>query len=271
LNSSKINIFSFNLGDFMNKILFSLLIFWVLLSSCARDTKETTLSSTDSVLLAQSNSPSLPLTFSSIDSLAFFPDAMVELYTPLGNQIFKPGKVPFEFNVKNFPLRAASTSSPRLRMILNGSDPEGYSSPIFQKELTRGTYRVVAYLVDEKGLALKNFGNYVDRDFMVGDSRPFPYSAEPYLAVNLPKNGQILAYGEPLVLDFLILGGDLELDKLKVKVLIHGDSTELTSPNSIRIANLPKGDHQLKIQLLRKDNKELDGPFSSSTKTVFVR
>ena len=106
---------------------------------------------------------------------------------------------------------------------------------------------------------------------MVGDSRPFPYSAEPYLAVNLPKNGQILAYGEPLVLDFLILGGDLELDKLKVKVLIHGDSTELTSPNSIRIANLPKGDHQLKIQLLRKDNKELDGPFSSSTKTVFVR
>ncbi|MCE2707244.1 MAG: hypothetical protein ACK5BR_04725 [Bacteroidota bacterium] len=255
----------------MNKILFSFVVFSLLLSSCAADNKERAQTAQDSVQVVQATSDSLQLSFSSMDSLAFYPDAMVELYTPLGNQIFKPGKVPFEFNVKNFPLRAASTSSPRLRMILNGSDPEGYSSPIFQKELTRGTYRVVAYLVDEKGFALKNFGNYVDRDFMVGDSRAFPYSAEPYIAVNLPKNGQILAFGEPLLLDFLILGGDLALDNLKVKVLIGGDSTEVTSPNSIRITNLPKGDHQLKIQLLRKDNKELDGPFSSSTKTVFVR
>jgi hypothetical protein len=37
------------------------------------------------------------------------------------------------------------------------------------------------------------------------------------------------------------------------------------------VTNLPKGDYQVKVQLLRVDNKELEGPFSTITKTVFVR
>jgi hypothetical protein len=129
----------------------------------------------------------------------------------------------------------------------------------------------VAFLVDEKGLALKNFGNYLDRDFLVGDSRPFPYSAEPYLAVNLPRNEQIIPFGQDLILDFLVLGGDLKLDGLKVQVSINEHMTELSQVTPMRVSNLPKGDYQVKFQLLRVANKELEGPFSSSTKTIFVR
>jgi hypothetical protein len=111
----------------------------------------------------------------------------------------------------------------------------------------------------------------VDRDFLVGDSRPFPYSAEPYLAVNLPRNEQIISFGQDLILDFLVLGGDLKLDGLKVKVSINDHITELSQVIPIRVSNLPKGDYQVKFQLLRVDNKELEGPFSNSTKTIFVR
>jgi hypothetical protein len=272
LNSSKINIFNLNLGDSMNKILILLLFVSLWVSSCSSDPKETKESAqveaSDSTIL---EAPAEPITFLPEDSLIFFPDAILELNTPLGNQVFRPGKVPFEFNVKNFSIGENGSSSPRLALILNGSDPESYSAPIFQRELTRGTYRTVAFLVDDKGLALKNFGNYVDRDFLVGDSRPFPYSAEPYLAVNLPKNEQIISFGQDLILDFLVLGGDLKLDGLKVKVSINDHITELSQVIPIRVSNLPKGDYQVKFQLLRVDNKELEGPFSNSTKTIFVR
>lgn len=256
----------------MNKILILVAFVGIWITSCSSAPNETKKSAqvdvSDSTNL---DAPKDPITFLPEDSLSFFPDAILELYTPLGNQVFKPGKVPFEFNVKNFSFGKSEQSSPRLALILNGGDPEPHTTPIFQRELSRGTYRAVAFLLDEKGFALKNFGNYLDRDFLVGDSRPFPYSAEPFLAVNFPTNQQIIRAGDDLILDFLVLGGDLILDRLKVKVWINDYTTELNQVTPIRVSNLPKGDYQVKFQLLRVDNKELEGPFSTCTKTIFVR
>ncbi|MDX5466080.1 MAG: hypothetical protein LPJ99_04355 [Cyclobacteriaceae bacterium] len=225
---------------------------------------------------SEESSPDSPqelpqVAFYQLEDSSKYPDAILELYTPLGNQIFRPGKVPFEFNIKNFPLETSNPGTPHLFTIINGGDPVGQLSPIFQKELTQGTYRIVGYLVDAEGLTLKNFGNYVDRDFMVGDSRAFPYSAEPFLAVNFPRNGNVLAVGEDLIVDFLVLGGDMELDELKVKILVNDFSYEIDHMAPVRVENLPPGAYQVKIQLLRKDGKELEGPFSLVSKSVIVR
>ncbi|MBC6366316.1 hypothetical protein [Algoriphagus sp. AK58] len=256
----------------MNKILIFPIIFGLLFFSCSEEKKKINESGIEENPVVGAGGESLPnVTFYQYEDSSSFPDAILELYTPLGNQVFKPGKVPFEFNVKNFLLENGGNNEARLVMILNGGDPIGYFSPIFQRELTVGTYRVVAYLVDEEGLALKSFGNYVDRDFMVGDSRPFPYSAEPYLALNFPRNAQILPLGEEMVVDFLVLGGDMKLDGLKVKISVNEFTYEIDHMAPIRVTNLPKGDYQVKVQLVRSDNKELEGPFSTITKTVFVR
>jgi hypothetical protein len=256
----------------MNKIQISLLIMSLWVISCSSGPKETKESpAVEEGKTALPKVAPLPVTFTPVDSLTLFPDAILELNTPLSNQVFKPGKVPFEFNIKNFSLKTKGVAAPRLVMILNGGDPEGFSAPIFQRELARGTYRTIAFLVDQKGLSLKNFGNYLDRDFLVGDSRPFPYSAEPYLAINLPRNEQIVPFGQDLILDFLVLGGDLKLDGLKVKIWINAYQTETNLMVPLRVSNLPVGDYQVKVQLLRTTNKELEGPFSSSTKTIYVR
>lgn len=209
--------------------------------------------------------------FFQYEELPDFPDAILELYTPLGNQVFRPGKVPFEFNIKNYPFEEEASNRFRLFLILNGSDPVGHRSPIFQQELQEGTYRVVAFLVDEAGFALKNFGNYVDREFQVGDSRPFPYSAEPYLALNFPRANQEYGAEDEFVVDFLVLGGDMKLDGLKVKIEIGDYEYEIDHMAPIRIENLPAGEYQVKVSLLRNNNTELEGPFSSVTKTVIVR
>ncbi len=199
-----------------------------------------------------------------------YPDAILELFTPLGNQSFAPGKVPFEFNIKNYPFEEDGATHFKLFNILNGGDPVGHYAPIFQQELAEGSYRVVGYLVDEDGLSLKNFGNYVDRDFQVGDSRPFPYSAEPYLALNFPRNQQTFETEEDIIVDFLVLGGDMKLDGLMIKVEIGELSYEVEHMSPIIISDMPSGEYNLKVSLERNSGKALEGPFSQVNKTIFV-
>lgn len=256
----------------MKKFLIYPILFGLFLISCAEDKRKINESVLSQAGDSLDTNGSLPkVTFYQYEDSSSYPDAILELYTPLGNQVFRPGKVPFEFNIKNFSFEEGVSESPRLFLILNGGDPVGFFSPIFQRELTEGTYRVVAYLVDEDGLALKNFGNYVDRDFLVGESRPFPYSAEPYLALNFPRNAQIITLGEELVIDFLVLGGDMKLDGLKVQIKVNDFAYEIDQMQPVRVSNLPKGDYQVRVKLVRSDGKELEGPFSTITKTVYVR
>lgn len=198
-----------------------------------------------------------------------FPDAIIEMYTPLSNQSFKPGKVPFEFNIKNYPF-AEGLSGFQLNLILNSGDPIGYNMPIFQRALKEGTYRAVAYLIDPEGLALKEFGNYIDRDFMVGDTRPFPYFAEPSVFLNLPKNQQSYSPEQEVIIDFLVVGGDMKADGLKVQITVNEFSYEIEEMTPVRVANLPKGEYRLDVSLLRKDGKELDGPFSKVSKSIII-
>jgi hypothetical protein len=212
----------------------------------------------------------LPTSFYYYDEKAAFPEAVIEMFSPLGNQVFRPGKVPFEFNLKNYPYNEG-LSGGQLKLILNSSDPVGYNMPVFSRELKEGTYRAVAYLVDEEGLALKEFGNYIDRDFRVGDTRPFPYSAEPYLVLNMPTHRQTYSEGEEVTIDFLLLGGDLLLDNLKVKITANEYVYEIEEIRPVRIANLPKGEYRLTVQLMKKDGKALDGPFSTANKLIVVQ
>ncbi|SFA92291.1 hypothetical protein [Algoriphagus aquimarinus] len=255
----------------MNKIL-TLLFLICLLSACSAEKQRV---NEEVVVMPPNNDAQEPdapqVKFFQYEDQAAYPDAILELYTPLGNQIFKPGKVPFEFNVKNFPFDLSATKEFKLYNILNGGDPVGFYSPIFQRELTLGSYRVVAYLVDEEGLALKNFGNYVDRDFQVGESRPFPYSAEPYLALNFPRSDQFYEVGSEVIIDFLVVGGDMKLDGLKVVIEVNDLTYEIDHMAPVRIENLPAGAYQVKVRLQRSNGKELDGPFSSVSKAIIVR
>lgn len=196
----------------------------------------------------------------------FSPDAMIEMYRPLGNERFKEGKVGFEFNVKNHPF---GQSRP-INLSINGGTPEKVTSAIFSKELAKGTYRAVAYLVDSQGLVLKDFGNYVDRDFLVGDSRAFPAADEPYLLLNLPADNITLSQGEPLIIDFLVVWGDMLADRLEVKVTVGDFTHSVTKVEALQLSNLPPGDHVLHVELLRRNGVDLVNPFSSLSRRIRV-
>lgn len=245
-------------------------IFLIILFSCEskREKKEEVsiqMSSIDSL-----STPLQEISFYFYEEKNDYPDAIIEMFSPMGNQILKPGKIPFEFNIKNYPY-AQGLSGFQLKLILNSEDPIGYNMPIFQKELPEGNYRAVAYLVDQEGLMLKEFGNYVDRNFRIGKTISSPYSAEPYLAVNLPTDGQEFSTKEEITIDFLVLAGALKLDKLKVEISIDDMKYEISQVTPVRIANLPRGEHNIVIKLVHLSGKELDGPFSTIRKKVSVK
>ena len=242
-----------------------LLFFFVtvcLIACTPKPSQEETLSETPEEELT----PEVPVTVTVLPTEGF-PDAMLELYRPLGNESFSPGRVPFEFNIKNFPFGQQRP----LMIAVNGGDPQAYAQAVFSKEFNPGTYRVVAFLTDEKGMALKEFGNFVDRDFLVGQSRPFPAGDEPYLMVNFPREVQEYAFGEPVIVDFLVVGGDLKLDGLSVEVKVGDFVYKTSSGDALQLQNLPVGEHVVRIDLVKNNGTELSNIFASASRRVVVK
>lgn len=215
---------------------------------------------------AQDNNP---VKFQYLIQKEAYPDAMLELYSPLENEVFKEGRVPFEFNIKNYPFEDGRNGF-QLNMIINGNDPIGYNMPIFNQDLERGTYKVLAYLVDDQGLALKEYGNYVDRDFIVGESNPFPENDDPVIGLNLPHNGQQFKRDEPILVDFILVGGDLEEDGMTIKIKVDGKEYIVKELGQVKISDLPLGKHKLEVVLIDSDGNEIPGIFSKSIKEIIV-
>ncbi|MFC4871477.1 hypothetical protein [Negadavirga shengliensis] len=195
------------------------------------------------------------------------PDAMLDMYSPLGNENFKSGKVPFEFNIKNHPF---GQNRPFM-MSINGGEPIACAQAVFQREFNTGAYRIVAYLLDENGLALKEYGNFVDRDFTVGSSGPFPDAEEPGFILNLPVNGQLYQEGDSIIVDYLLLNGDFRSDGLKIQVEIAGASFESKDLNPIQVKQLKKGEYEAKVSLVKDNGEELPGIFSSYKRKIAVQ
>jgi hypothetical protein len=214
----------------------------------------------------EESAPEIPVTVDVLPSEGF-PDAMLELFRPLGNEVFSPGRVPFEFNIKNHPFGQQRP----LMISINGGDPQAYQQSVFSREFNSGTYRIVAFLTDEHGLALKEFGNFVDRDFLVGQSRPFPAADEPYLMVNYPRETQAYDHGEPVLLDFIVVGGDLKLDGLRVEVKVGDFSYQTSSNQALQLQNLSLGEHVVRIDLVKKDGSELSNIFASVSKRILIK
>lgn len=223
----------------------------------------------ESLVVVEEDGARREVNFYSYDEVRDYPDAILEMYSPLGNQNFNTTKVPFEFNIKNYPF-AEEGQGFQLKLSINGNDPIGYNMPIFQKELNQGTYRAVAFLVNAEGIALKEFGNYVDRDFTVLGSSPFPASDDPYLVVNMPLNEQEYNQGDEIVVDFIVLDGSPSDDGFYVLIKFNQYEYQTDEVIPVRVEDLPAGNYDLEVKLIRADGPEMDGLFSSSRKRIKI-
>jgi len=251
----------------MNKNVFYplVLILIILLASCEGRRERRS----ERIVTIEGDTAGREVNFYSYDEVQEYPDAILEMYSPLGNQNFQTNKVPFEFNIKNYPFAEGGRGF-QLKMSINGNDPVGYNMPIFQKELNQGTYRAVAFLVNEEGLALKEFGNYVDRDFTVMGSQPFPTNNDPFLVVNLPTNDQVYNEGDEITVDFLVLDGVPQEDGFEILIKFNQYEFRTDEVIPVRVEGLPAGDYDLQIRLETANGREMDGVFTTSRKRIKI-
>src|SRR5690606_25598699 len=242
-------------NDFLIRLLFCSLL--IMGTACGSDNKRKETQQLQHEHAETSTESSKQLQFERHEVEAY-PDAIIEMYSPLGNEHFASGRVPFEFNIKNYPFTDGLKGF-QFRLSINGGNPISYHLPIFQKDFNPGTYRAVAYLIDKEGLALKEFGNYVDRDFTIGDSKPFPASDEPYMVLNLPEDKQTYTADEDVIIDFLLIGGGLKEDKLKFLVEIDGQQQEIKELSPVVVKGIQAGQHTLSVKLVRENGEELNG------------
>ena len=250
---------------FIRLLIPSLLILGI---SCGSDKGETTQQASQEQP-AQNKEIAKPLQFTEYQVEAY-PDAIIEMYSPLGNENFGEGRVPFEFNIKNYPFTEGLKGF-QYRLSINGNHPVSYHLPIFQRDFKPGTYRAVAFLIDREGLALKEFGNYVDRDFTVGDSKPFPDSDEPYMVLNLPDENHVYASGEDVIVDFLLVGGGLKEEGLMFLIKVNGEEHQVKKVAPFLIEGLRAGKHDVEVKLVRQNGAELDGIFTSGKRSITIK
>lgn len=195
------------------------------------------------------------------------PDALLDMYAPAGNENFDEGKVSFAFNIRNYPLGKGRP----LMFAVNGATATAHGVPSFGMQLEKGAYQVVAFLLDERGFALKEYGNFSERYFTVGGVEAFSENNHPALYLHLPADEQRFDSGEPVYVDFLYLGGDPVLDGVSIQVEIGAFRRTTQQVAAFAISGLPKGTFDLQVRLVATDTgKAIPGRFSSVSRKIQV-
>ncbi|QQR88697.1 MAG: hypothetical protein IPJ88_10655 [Myxococcales bacterium] len=103
-------------------------------------------------------------------------------------------------------------------------------------------------------------------------SKAFAFDEKaPLLTYSRPKG--CYPAGEPILLDFYLTNvATLAADGMKVKYTIDGTTNGMiTSWVPHFIENLAEGEHQIQLLLLDKDDKQVEGMFNDTTRTISVK
>jgi hypothetical protein len=89
--------------------------------------------------------------------------------------------------------------------------------------------------------------------------------------VNYPRENQEYTLGMPVVVDFLVLGGDLKMDGLKVDVRVAEMVYTTSEIDALQLTNLPAGEHVIRVALLKDDGGELATIFATASRRIVVK
>ena len=94
----------------------------------------------------------------------------------------------------------------------------------------------------------------------------------PYLTFNEPSSSIQYKKNSPILLDFYLKNCELSQDGYKVKAIIDGKYTRMiTEWVPYYIYGLTSGKHTIKLILVDKKNKQVDGEFNKVVQSIFVK
>ena len=209
-----------------------------------------------------------------------FPDAMLEMNTPLDGAEYDTGEAVFQFNVKNYTLTAQtldadtkqcanSGKGQHIHLILNGAPYNALYEPEYKTDLEDGNYVALAFLSRSYHESVKHYGAYALRQFSVGDA---PVEAIDLTASHLfysrPKGEYKGKDTERVLLDFYLVNTDLSPDGNKVRATINGKEFIIDKWAPYFIEGLPLGENSIKLELVDNQENPVEGPYNSVERTI---
>ncbi|MCL6217695.1 hypothetical protein [Zunongwangia pacifica] len=252
-------------------------------SACKNEEKKTT-NNPPTEETAQEDSLSQITIEPLIDSPAYS-DAKLSLAAPTDN-VFPNNTIDFKFEVENYELGAQTAKNEITRTLANSEkgqhihfivDNNPYSAhyePEFSKDFTEGTHHIVAFLSRSYHESVKNENSFVAKTIKVGNSSSQPSDVDfnkPTLIYSRPKGEYSGKDTENLMLDFFLLNTDLSENGNYVKATINGKSFEITKWQPYIIKGLPKGEVQIRLQLLDAGGNPIKGAYNDVTRSVTLK
>lgn len=209
-----------------------------------------------------------------------FADASLTVKNLADDAKLKEGENTFAFEVQNYKLGeqtpdakdkglANSGKGQHIHWILNNDPYSAHYEPTVKKDLKKGGYVVLAFLSRSYHESVKNEKSYVIKKFTVGDAEPLKADLKaPHMFYSRPKGTYQWKAGDKLLLDFFLLNVELAADGNKVKATINGEEHMIDKWQPYAIEGLEAGKVTVKLELLDKDGKAIEGPFNTVEREV---
>ena len=220
------------------------------------------------------------ITLTAYNSSPKFEGAKLTLTSPKNGDNVKAGNVKFEYDVQGYELGAQTSDAgtnglansgdgQHIHAILNNEPYMAHYKPGFETDLKDGKYVLLSFLSRSYHESLKNAEAMNIIEFTVGNSdAPSVDLNAPHLFYSRPKGTYKGVDTDKLLLDFYLVNCDLSEDGYKVRATLNGTEFMLTKWAPYIVEGLPKGDLNLKLELLDSNGDLVSSPYNPSTRTV---
>ncbi len=254
----------------------------VMVTSCKQEKKQPT--EKEETPVAE-QAKTTKITLEKLTTSPAYENAALKLDTPETMNIPEAGEADFEFEVKNYELKA-QTAGPNAALLANSGkgqhihfilDNQPYSAhydATFKKEMPEGVHHLVAFLSRSYHESVKNENSVVVRKLVVGDNPEDLLELDmnaPTLIYSRPKGTYTGKDAERVLLDFFVLNTTLSPSGNKVRATIQGEEFLITEWAPHIVKGLPMGEISIQLELIDAQGNTLPGPFNDVTRTVTLK
>ncbi len=209
----------------------------------------------------------------------------LKIKTPLSGQLVKEKSVTVSFEVQNFVLGAktkghgknglaASDKGQHIHLIVDNEPYQAVydvSQPVIITDLKPGRHSIRAFLSRSWHESVKEAGSYEETDFYFQKVTTETIPTAGVLTYSRPKGDYVGKDAKLILVDFFLDKVELSPEGFKVKLVVDGKATYLTTWKTYYLKDLAPGEHKIQLALLDAKNKRVPGAFNNTYRTIVIK
>lgn len=214
-----------------------------------------------------------------------FPDAKLSIVNVKTEEAGDSVKVTFEYDVTNYELTkmtedehaqhsANSKDGQHIHFIMDNKPYVALYKPTHTVTLAKNSeHNLLSFLSRSYHLSLKHDAASVLLRFKIdneGKYEKLPDPKKPMLFYSRPKGEYKGKDSENVLLDFYVKNAKISAQDYKVKVSVADTSFTVENWTPYLINGVEAGDLKIKIELVDKDGKKVDGEYGTMERTAII-